>query len=86
MDKHKLEEILNEEARKLVGYLMPILESMKATVEQKQLFKKIIYSYKNNITEMLINEARRKIYKKHGKALKALKERKRTLENDLFKI
>lgn len=56
MDKHKLEEILNEEARKLVGYMMPILESMKATVEQKQSFKKIIYSYKNNITEMLINE------------------------------
>lgn len=56
MDKHKLEEILNEEARKLVGYLMPILESMQATIEQKQSFKRIIYSYKNNITEMLINE------------------------------
>ena len=38
------------------------------------------------IVESLINEARRKFYKKHGKALKALKERKRTLESDLFKI
>jgi len=56
MDKMKIEEILNEEARKLVGYLMPILESMNATTEQRQSFKKIIYSYKNNITEMLINE------------------------------
>ena len=56
MEKYQIEEILNEEARKLVGYMMPILESMKATVEQKQSFKKIIYSYKNNITEMLINE------------------------------
>ena len=56
MEKYQIEEILNEEARKLVGYMMPILESMKATTEQKQSFKKIIYSYKNNITEMLINE------------------------------
>ncbi len=55
MEKYQIEEILNEEARKLVGYMMPILESMKATTEQKQSFKKIIYSYKNNITEMLTN-------------------------------
>lgn len=56
MNKYQIEEILNDEARKLVGYLMPILESMQASQDQKQSFKKIIYSYKNNITEMLINE------------------------------
>jgi len=56
MDKIKLEEILNDEARKLVGYTMPILESMQATGDQKQSFKKILYSYKNNVCEMLINE------------------------------
>lgn len=53
---NKIEEILNDEARKLVGYIMPILESMQATQEQKQSFKKILYSYKNNVCEMLINE------------------------------
>jgi hypothetical protein len=56
MNKYKIEEILNDEARKLVGYLMPILESMQASNEQKQSFKKVLYSYKNNVCEMLINE------------------------------
>lgn len=56
MNKYQVEEILNDEAKKLVGYLMPILESMQATQEQKQSFKKILYSYKNNVCEMLINE------------------------------
>lgn len=56
MDKFKIEEILNDEARKLVGYIMPILESMQANQEQKQSFKKVLYSYKNNVCEMLISE------------------------------
>jgi len=52
----------------------------KQVQELAEIHKKIV------IVESLINEARRKLYKKHGKALKALKERKRTLERDLFKI
>lgn len=56
MDKFRIEEILNDEAKKLVGYIMPILESMQANQEQKQSFKKVLYSYKNNVCEMLINE------------------------------
>jgi hypothetical protein len=35
---------------------MPVLESMQADVNQKTSVKKMLYSFKNNICEMLINE------------------------------
>lgn len=56
MNNNQLEELINEETKRLVGYAMPILESMQATDLQKQSFKKILYSFKNNICVMLINE------------------------------
>lgn len=56
MDKENLENLINDETRKLVGYVMPILESMRADENQKSLVKKILYNYKNNVCEMLINE------------------------------
>ena len=56
MKNNQLEELINEETKRLVGYAMPILESMQATDLQKQSFKKILYSFKNNICVMLINE------------------------------
>lgn len=56
MNKEILENLINDETRKLVGYVMPILESMQADDNQKALVKKILYNYKNNICAMLINE------------------------------
>lgn len=56
MNKENLENLINDETRKLVGYVMPILESMRADENQKSLVKKILYNHKNNICAMLINE------------------------------
>jgi len=56
MDKENLENLINDETRRLVGYVMPILESMCADENQKSLVKKILYNYKNNVCAMLINE------------------------------
>lgn len=56
MKKESLENLINDETRKLVGYIMPILESMSVDANQKNLVKKILYNYKNNLCEMLINE------------------------------
>lgn len=55
MKNNQIEETLNNEATRLVGYVMPVLESMNATNEQKQSVKKMLYSFKNNCA-MLINE------------------------------
>lgn len=49
-------EIINNETRKLVGYIMPILESMRANDLQKSSVKKILYTFKNNLCQMLSNE------------------------------
>lgn len=51
-----MEDLINEETKRLVGYIMPILESMQANVDQKTSVKKILYSFKNNICVMLNNE------------------------------
>jgi len=56
MNQNQLEELINEETKRLVGYIMPVLESMQADVNQKTSIKKMLYSFKNNICEMLINE------------------------------
>ena len=56
MNQNQIEELINEETKRLVGYIMPILESMQANIDQKTLIKKILYSFKNNICTMLINE------------------------------
>ena len=56
MNKEILNETINDETRKLVGYIMPILESMQANDLQKSSVKKILYTFKNNLCQMLINE------------------------------
>jgi hypothetical protein len=56
MKKETLENLVNDETVKLVGYVMPILESMKVDDIQKRSVKAILYNYKNNLCEMLINE------------------------------
>ena len=56
MNKETINETINDETRKLVGYIMPILESMQANDLQKSSVKKILYTFKNNLCQMLINE------------------------------
>lgn len=48
------EEILTDETRKLVGYIMPILEGMSVNDAQKQSIKKILWTFKENLNQKLI--------------------------------
>jgi len=50
------EEILTEETRKLVGYIMPVLESMSISDNQKQSIKKILWTFKENLS-LKLNQA-----------------------------
>jgi hypothetical protein len=54
--KGNLEDLINNETRKLVGYIMPILEGQNVSENQRLSIKKILYTYKNNLCSMLINE------------------------------
>lgn len=56
MNKENLTDLINDETRKLVGYIMPILESQNVNESQRLSIKKILYTYKNNLCSMLINE------------------------------
>lgn len=56
MNKENLETLINDETRKLVGYIMPILETVQVGDAQRASIKKILYTYKNNLCSMLINE------------------------------
>ena len=56
MQKELIKELINDETRKLVGYIMPILEAVDVGDSQRASIKKILYTYKNNLSEMLINE------------------------------
>ena len=53
------EEILTDETRKLVGYLMPILEFMQVSKDQKQSVKKILWKFKDNLKLKLNQEKQR---------------------------
>ena len=53
------EEILTDETRKLVGYLMPILELMQVSKDQKQSVKKILWTFKENLKLKLNQEKQR---------------------------
>lgn len=66
MTNDSLKVLVNDETRKLVGYIMPVLESMEADENQKSLIKKILYSYKNNLCEMLINEMLNERHDRNG--------------------
>jgi hypothetical protein len=55
-----LEDLSTEEMKKLVGYIMPILEAEKITPLSKSNIKSILWNYKDNlnkkIQEKLIKE------------------------------
>lgn len=56
-----LEDLSTEEMKKLVGYIMPILEAEKITPLSKSNIKSILWNYKDNlnkkIQEKLIKES-----------------------------
>ena len=57
MNENQTEEILTDETRKLVGYIMPILEAMDSSDGQKQSFKKILWTFKENLN-LKLNQAK----------------------------
>lgn len=48
-----IEDILTEETRKLVGYIMPILEAEQISSVSKINVKAIIWNYKNNLEKSI---------------------------------
>jgi hypothetical protein len=50
------DEILTDETRRVVGYIMPILESMQVSIDQKQSIKKILWTFKENLSLKLNQE------------------------------
>lgn len=50
------EDLLTEETKKLVGYIMPILEAEKISMTSKINIKSILWNYKDNLQEKLIKE------------------------------
>ena len=48
-----LEDISTEEMRKLVGYIMPILEAEKISPQSKSNIKSILWNYKENFNKKL---------------------------------
>jgi hypothetical protein len=53
----ELEDLLTEETKKLVGYIMPILEAEKISLTSKSNIKSILWNYKENLKEKLIKES-----------------------------
>ena len=51
-----LEDLLTEETKRLVGYIMPILEAEQITLTSKSNIKSILWNYKDNLKEKLIKE------------------------------
>jgi hypothetical protein len=51
-----LEDLMTEETKKLVGYIMPILEAEKISSQSKSNIKSILWNYKDNLKEKLIKE------------------------------
>jgi len=52
----ELEDLLTEETKKLVGYIMPILEAERISLTSKSNIKSILWNYKENLKEKLIKE------------------------------
>ena len=52
-----IEDLLTEETRKLVGYIMPLLEAEEVKQATKINIKAIIWNYKNNLLEKLIKQS-----------------------------
>jgi hypothetical protein len=53
----ELEDLLTEETKKLVGYIMPILEAERISLTSKSNIKSILWNYKENLKEKLIKES-----------------------------
>jgi len=53
MEKNQIEIILNDETRKLVGYIMPVLEMVGTSQQQRDSIKKILYTFKDKSVQML---------------------------------
>lgn len=51
-----LEDLLTEETKKLVGYIMPILEAEKISMTSKVNVKSILWNFKDNLKVKLIKE------------------------------
>ena len=51
-----LENLLTEETKKLVGYIMPILEAEKISLTSKSNIKSILWNFKENLKAKLIKE------------------------------
>ena len=51
-----LEDLLTEETKRLVGYIMPILEAEKISLTSKSNIKSILWNYKDNLKEKLIKQ------------------------------
>ena len=48
-----LENISTDEMRKLVGYIMPILEAEKVSLQSKSNIKSILWNYKESFNKKL---------------------------------
>lgn len=53
-DMKIIEDLLTEETKKLVGYIMPILEAEEISSTSKSNIKSIFWNYKDNLKEKLI--------------------------------
>lgn len=56
-DMYSIEDLLTEETRKLVGYIMPILEAEQISNASKLNIKAILWNNKENIKEKLIKQS-----------------------------
>jgi len=56
MKKVDIDEVITQETQRLIGYIMPILESMDCKEEHKKGFKKCLWKFKDNLSEKLISE------------------------------
>lgn len=50
MDK---DEILTEETRKIVGYILAILEAENVSIKSKQNIKNILWDFKDNLIKKI---------------------------------
>ncbi len=56
-EEKSIEDLLTDETRKLVGYIMPILEASEVSTATKSNIKAILWNYKNNLSEKLIKQS-----------------------------
>lgn len=56
MYNQDLEDTLTDQTRKLIGYIMPILEAEKISNTSKVNIKAIIWNYKESLKEKLIQQ------------------------------